>query len=260
MFFRFYDRPGHHLPLEEQAVLKKELFAIAQTSFDPVPDYQCLSSRSDALEDKLIVVAYTDGPESSRAVAFTSAIYLDVPDVPHAVLHTGLTIAMPRVQRTGILMQLFVKLFLHEMPLHPGGMWVTTLAAVLSSLVQTGTMLSKPYPWVATPTRQPQPQREHLAIARAIDERYRGKMLIAPDAVWDAEHFVFRGSVDWEAGEGFKKDGDDARFWHRDGGANDFFRGLMRPGKGDEVLLIGFIDEDRMWEVIERWQQQKSRL
>ncbi|KAF7377590.1 Membrane protein [Mycena sanguinolenta] len=218
MFFRFYHHPGRHLPLSKQVELRKELLAIAQTSFNPIPDYQCLSSRPDALDDKLIVVAYTgtdpaegDGEENKEPdrspcpVAFTSAMYLDVADLEHAVLHTGLTIAAPSVQRTGILVQLFAQLFLHVMPLHPDGVWVTTLAAVLSSLVQSATMLCNTYPCPPNYQSNQQPRREHLAIARAVDERYRAQLLISPDAEWDAESFVFRGSMDWSAAEVFKK-------------------------------------------------------
>ncbi|KAJ7678089.1 hypothetical protein DFH06DRAFT_1422604 [Mycena polygramma] len=270
MFFRFYDHPGRRLPPAKQTELRNELLEVAQTALNPVPDYQCLSARPGALDDKLIVVAYAGteaGPgkesdklnltERPRAVAFTSALYLDVPEVDHPVLHTGLTVAVPSLQRTGILAQLFVQLFQHVVPLHPRGMWVTTLAAVLSSLVQSEKALENTYPCPPSRKNSTGRQREHLAIARAIDERYRAPLLISPAAIWDEESFVFRGSMDWEAAETFKKDVDDARFWHRDQAANEFFRGLMRPGSGDEVLLVGFMDAERLRKEIEQWRHAK---
>jgi hypothetical protein len=276
MFFRFHHHPGRHLPLDKQTELRNELLAIARTCLNPVPDYQCLSSRPDALEDKLIVVAYSGtDPElvdegkinqesdrrPPRAVAFTSAMYLDVPDVAHVVLHTGLTVAVPSVHRTGILGELFAQLFLHVVPLNPEGMWVTTLAAVLSSLVLSEKVLTKTYP--CPPTRRGhrllQPLPEHLAIARAIDERHRAQLLISQDAEWDPEKFVFRGSMDWDAAEVFKKDADNPKFWHRDREATAFFGGLMRSGKGDEVLMVGFVDEERLLEGV-AWQRQKARM
>ncbi|KAJ7182763.1 hypothetical protein C8R43DRAFT_1054741 [Mycena crocata] len=283
MFFRFYNLPGLHLLPEKRAQLRGELLEIARTSLNPVPDYQCLSSRPDALDDKLIIVAYT-GTESddsdetkqersptSGAVAFTSAIYLDVPGLDHPVFHTGLTVAAPSLQRTGILVQLFAQLFLNVLPLHPDGLWVTTLAAVLSSLVQSEKFLYNTYPSPParnqnnsvqrTPAASPGPQ--HRAIAHAVDKQYRATLLISPDAHFDGEMFVFRDSMDWSAAAPFRKDLDDQRFWHRDSEANHFFRGLMRPGKGDEVLLVGFIDLETVWKAIEHWQrrlQQKSRL
>ncbi|KAJ7472362.1 hypothetical protein B0H11DRAFT_2038738 [Mycena galericulata] len=272
MFFRFYNKPGLHLTLAEQTELRRELLEVAQASLNPVPDYQCLSSRPDALDDKLIVVAYADTEDdeenqeptpSQRAVAFTSAIYLDVPSVDHVVMHSGLTVAVPSLRRTGIMAELFAQLFANLMPLHATGMWVTTLAALLSSLVQSEKVLYKTHP--CPPERHgkqkqsPKPLREHLEIACAIDKRYRAELLISPAAVFDEEFFVFRDSVDWDAAVCFQKDVNDVKFWHRDKSANQFFRGLMRAGKGDEVLLVGFMDADRIWEAFEQ-KLQKSKL
>ncbi|KAJ6504108.1 hypothetical protein C8R47DRAFT_968766 [Mycena vitilis] len=263
MFFRYYDCLGRRLPSAKQTELRNELLEVAQTALNPVPDYQCLSARPGALDDKLIVVA--NGLNSKgrpRAVAFTSAFYLNVPAVDHPVLHTGLTVAVPSLQRTGILAQLFVQLFQHVVPLHPRGMWVTALAGVLSSLVQSERVLENTCP--CPPSRQNpagrQRQHEHLAIARAINERYRAPLLISPAAIWDEESFVFRGSMDWEAAETFKKDVDDARFWHRDKAANEFFRGLIRPGSGDEVLLVGFMNAERLRTEIEQWRHATRKL
>ncbi|KAJ7489252.1 hypothetical protein FB451DRAFT_940577, partial [Mycena latifolia] len=52
------------------------------------------------------------------------------------------------------------------------------------------------------------------------------------------------GSMDWDQTVCLRKDVDDVRFWHRDSGSNEYFRRLMRPGKGNEVLrfLVRFID------------------
>ncbi|KAJ7100684.1 hypothetical protein B0H15DRAFT_458631 [Mycena belliarum] len=274
MFFRFYEHPGLHLPPDKQAELRTELLQIARGSLDPVPNYQCLSTSPDALDDKLIVVAYTgtdpddsDEAESEthhpRAVAFISALYLDVPGLAHAVLHTGLTVAAPSVQRSGIVITLCTQLFQHVMPRHPRGIWVTTLAAVLSSLVTTEQFLYNTYP--CSPSRDrasPAPLQEHLAIARTIDARYRAQLLIAPAATFDEAAFVFRGSLAWAPAACFRKDGDDPRFWHRKRGENEYFRALMRPGMGDEALLVGFIDVERIWERLERRrvEREKARL
>ena len=122
--------PGLHLPLSQQAALRAELREIAQAALFPVPDYQCLSSSRNALDDKLIVVAYTGSKDDDEAneqtdprhaVAFASAVYLDVPTIELAVIHTGLTVAVPSLQRTGILAQLYAQLFLNVMPLHGHG-------------------------------------------------------------------------------------------------------------------------------------------
>ncbi|KAK7052228.1 hypothetical protein R3P38DRAFT_2859204 [Favolaschia claudopus] len=284
MFFRCYNRPGLTLSLPEQQELRKELLSVARTCFNPVPDYQCLSSRPDALDDKIIIVAYAEADsmnfeEETKnrrkdntshgehcAVAFTSTLFLDdVPGVRNPVLHTGLTVAIPSVHRTGILAELFAQLFLNVVPMHPEGMWVTTLAAVLSSLVQSERALARSYPSPSAKRSMdndgpPRPSSEYYSIARAIDKRYRAQLLISPKAIWDEESFVFRGSLDWDNQEadGFKKDVDDKRYWHRDEASNVFFRGLMREGKGDEVLLIGFVNEEILWKKLEELQQRQA--
>ncbi|KAJ7040658.1 hypothetical protein C8F04DRAFT_224184 [Mycena alexandri] len=237
--------------------LREQLIDIAQAGLHPIPDYQCLSSRSDVLDDKPIVVGYSGTGDNGgitnsnfpQPVGFTSAIYL-VPGIDHPVLHTGLTVAIPSLQRTGIVMQLFAHLFLRVMPMHTGGMWVTTLAAVSSSLVQTEKVLYKTHSSPQNRSSLP----AHLVIARAIDNPYRPSLLISPDATWDEERFVFRGSMDWHAADSFKKDIDDVHFWRRDGGVNAYFHRLMRLGKGDEMLLVGIVDAERVWETIEQWQ------
>ncbi|KAJ7196289.1 hypothetical protein GGX14DRAFT_403489 [Mycena pura] len=268
MFFRFYDHPGVHLPPAQQAVLRRELLEIARASMNPVPDYQCLSSSADALDDKLIVVAYIDSADSERsqiprAVAFTSALFLDVPAVAHPVLHAGLTVAIPALRRTGIVAQLFVALYQNMIPCHPHGFWVTTLAAVLSSLVKAEKMLCNTHP--APPHRRlgmrsTGPQEAHLAIARAISERHRAALLISPTAEWDEAQFVFRGSLSWDAALCFQKDVDDVRFWHRDKSSNEFFHQLLRPGMGDEVLHVGFANVEKLGKLFGGRQRRETKL
>ncbi|KAJ7131219.1 hypothetical protein C8R44DRAFT_871741 [Mycena epipterygia] len=85
-----------------------------------VPDHR---SRPDRLDENVIVVAYTGTEDDAkrklaipRAVAFTSVMYLNVPGVEYAILHTGLAFAVPSVHRTGILAQLFVQLLQNTIP------------------------------------------------------------------------------------------------------------------------------------------------
>ncbi|KAJ7058928.1 hypothetical protein C8F01DRAFT_1147564 [Mycena amicta] len=245
MFLRFYDRPGITLPPHDQVQLRADLLEVAQTAFDPVPDYQCLSSDANALQDKLIVVAYVEVDETKKPkpIAFASALFLDVPDVTiqHAVLDTGLSVAIPSARRTGILAQLFVELYANVLPHHPRGIWVVTLAAVISSLVQAEKSLDNTFP---SSSGHGTPAAEHLAIARTVNARYRPTLLISPRATWDEEHFVFRGSIESQGPTaGFLKSPEDTRYWHRDKGASEYFRGLL--GEGDEVLLVGFMDWKR---------------
>ncbi|KAJ7705489.1 hypothetical protein B0H17DRAFT_1038119, partial [Mycena rosella] len=165
LFFRFYDQPGFHLPVDKQAELRKELLQMAHASLDPVPNYQCLSSVPDALDDKII--------ESSDAYPPPCRIHvrrLPRRSRPRAcIIHTGLTVAVPSLQRTGILMQLFVQLFQHVMALHPHGMWATALAAVLSSLVQSEKVLYNAHPCL--PYRLQKQRRGALEERRLQESR-----------------------------------------------------------------------------------------
>jgi hypothetical protein len=90
------------------------------------------------------------------------------------------------------------------------------------------------------------PSETHLRIAKEIDKGHRDKMLIAGTAVFEEDTFVFRGSNATEEGVYFMKDLDDKRFWHRDSQQNDFFRALLRKGRGDEVLQIAFFSLKRL--------------
>ncbi|KAJ7461105.1 hypothetical protein FB451DRAFT_1498239 [Mycena latifolia] len=110
--------------------------------------------------------------------------------------------------------------------------------------------------------QSPKPWRQHINTARTIDERYRDKLLISFEGEFDEEAFMFRGSMDWDQAVCLRKDFDDVRFWHGDSGSNEYFYRLMRPGKGDGVLrlLAGFIDADKILDILEERELKKSRL
>lgn len=79
---------------------------------------------------------------------------------------------------------------------------------------------------------------QHLRIAQAIDEHYRHKAFIAPDARFDAETFVFAGSV---KGTVFEKDGVDTRYHHRLAELNRYYGDRLSFGSGDEVLQVAHV-------------------
>ncbi|GME24430.1 hypothetical protein GTA08_BOTSDO11579 [Neofusicoccum parvum] len=238
MEFRFFDKPGQWMPDGALAVLRKTLLRIAATSLHPVPDYQCLGSQQNSLDDKLIVVAY-DG--EGRAVAFTSTFFLDIPSVPEPVLHSGLTVVEAAHRRGSLVMRMFAHLAANVFPRCPKGVWVVCLAEVPSSLGHVTQYLEDVFP---SPEAS-RPSHSHVLIAREISQSFRPELLICPDAQFDEQKFVFRGSNDWDAGACFKKDPNDRQYQHRDPEWNAFFRDLLRPGGGDEVLQIGFCSEER---------------
>lgn len=220
--FQVYDRPGLTLSPSERTQLTQDLRTLAASCLDPIPDYQCLSTAPTALNDKLIV-AMREMQEPWRVIAFVSAIYLQIPlaeDGEFAtVLHTGLACVAPGSRRQGMMGPLFYHLFNHlrtqSMFVH--GLWVTSLAEVSSSLGNIAQYAVDVYP---SPGHDA-PSPVHVRIAEAVSEKHRDAMLIAGDAMFDRERFVFRGSN--PPGSCFRKDTEDPRYHHRDARVNEYY-------------------------------------
>ncbi|CZR56178.1 uncharacterized protein PAC_06066 [Phialocephala subalpina] len=242
LIFTIHDRPGLTYPPAKTAELVDELRQFASLSLNPLPNYQIFSNA----KDKVVVTAHLKTPTGHGALqAFTSAVLIPIPSLPpdeREILHTGLTVIAPSLRRKGMLVQLFSRLILHVYSSRPPNskLWITSLAEVPNSLVHIANFFSDVFP---SPSKTVSGETD-LVIARAIDREHREKMLISPDATFDEERFVFRGS---NGGEGivFRKDVDDEQYWHRDRAMNDFYRGLLR-GEGDEVLQVAWIDAERI--------------
>lgn len=243
--YKTYDRPGLYLTPDQKAALTESLRALGRESLSPLPDYQVFSSAPSNLDDKIIITAHTSIPSSSakRLVAFTSAHTLEIPGFDNPVVNAGLTVVSADVRAQGFLVQLFINLFAVLRRRFSGQkIWLISVAEVPKSLVLFSQFVADVYPSPHYPHAAP--TAEHLFIARAVSEAHRDKMLISPQAVWDEENFVMRGSNLSEEGKCFMKDVDDRRYWHRDMKANDFYRKRFRKMMGDEVLQVGWIDDE----------------
>ncbi|GJE91465.1 hypothetical protein PsYK624_076150 [Phanerochaete sordida] len=236
--FEILDRPGLTLSPAARKKLARDLRDLASTCLHPLPDYQCLSSAPDALDDKLIVTMRAG--RSSRLVAFVSAVYLAIAlhagSAPSTVLHTGLTCVAPALRRQGATQPLFAHLFMHLRAAFPAGLWVTSLAEVPGTLGSLAEVATDVFPSPACAA----PSDVHLRIARAVDARYRGAMRICDAAEFDEEAFVFRGSN--PPGSCFRKDSEDGRYHHREQGLTEYYRGLLGRHKGNEVLQVGYLE------------------
>ena len=104
----------------------------------------------------------------------------------------------------------------------------------MSSLVNVSLFFEQVYP---SPLPQSKLTEKHKKIARAIDRYYRDKIYISNSAVFDNDHFVFRGSVKDTV---FQKNEDDKKYYHRNAYLNDYYKNKMQFHNGDEVLQIGF--------------------
>ncbi|KAM3065055.1 hypothetical protein ACMFMF_011367 [Clarireedia jacksonii] len=234
-------RPGITLPNSKQKIgLQADLCALGRVCLDPLPCYQVFDLASPTtLDDKLIVTIR----QGHQLIGFVSAVLLDIDGLETPVLHTGITVIDPQHRKTSMKRLLFSNLFMKVLSEYPQGIWVTSLAEVITSLVQFAHYTTEVFPapqWIRQMGTS-RPSSVHLMIAKQISSRHRPKMCVSPTASFDEKTFVFSGSNDWLEGKAFLKDVDDPLRLHRDAEASQFFRQLLRKGSGDEVLQVGFL-------------------
>jgi hypothetical protein len=242
LIFSLHDRPGLSWTPARCHEIRSELRKVASHCLSPLPSYQCLSSSPHAFDDKLLIIARSR--TTNEIVAFVSAVYLPVPDIP-LLLHTGLTCILPEYRRSGLTIMLFHHVFVHMVSQHPGGFWLSSLAEVPSSLVSINTYATNVFP---SPPPGKRPSDTHLHIARTVSEKHRDAMLITPTAIFEEDAFVFRGSN--PVGSPFRKDVDDPVYHHRRTATNEYYRSLFRRNMGDEAFQVGFVDPNRIMEAM----------
>lgn len=246
----YLHRPGLTLSDGQVQRLNRELREVAATCFDAIPEYQCLVPGRAALSDKVMTLARR--PDGSLA-GFCSSVLLPVEGIGE-VFHAGLTCVHidDRGQRLThrLVYRLMMTYLVKERRLRR--FWVTNCACVLSSLGSVALNFDQVHP---SPFREGPPSREHLRIAAAIDQHHREALAIEPEATFDPQAFVFRDSVQ---GTVFEKEGDDARYHHRNPAINDFYRDRMRFERGDEVLQIGQVGMRTCFGYLSRRKQSKA--
>jgi hypothetical protein len=219
-----FPNPSKEISVEAQKALQASLRGLGAACFSRLPDYQVFSENlSEAFGDKILVTIR----HQDKIIAFASAVLIPIPHLEEPVVHTGLTVIHPDHRKSaGVSQLLFGNLFLHLMADYPKGVWTTTLAEVISSLVHISKYASKVYPSPQWEQERgvPGPSSVHIDIAREISRSHRAKMNISPTATFDEKLFVFRGSNDHTGGQMFMKDVDDQKHWHRDLEASQFYR------------------------------------
>jgi hypothetical protein len=216
--------------------LHSEIQQLGALCFTQTPHYQVfLPTVKAAFANKHLVLLRHE----QNLVAFVSAIPLRIEGILQPVIHTGLVVIHPQYRRSNAILQhLYGNLFVAILMEHPAGFWVTSLAEVVSSLVNVAIYAKDVFP---SPYMQ-FPSQTHLRIAEMVNARYRGSMLVSPDAAFDRARFVFRGSNAHSRGRMFMKDVDNRQYWHRDEKLSQYYRSFLRQGAGDEVLQVGFLD------------------
>lgn len=233
MKIEYLYRPGRNLSDEKLKALVAEIRGVAATCLKDVPDYQCLQGNRESLTDKVITLARD---AEGRLRGFSSAVLIDMPGKGE-VLHLGLTCVMTGYRSLGLTHRLSSKLVSrYVFTRRPvGRVWVTNVACVLSSLGNVASHFDQVFP---APFASRVPGEQHLEVANAIDLHHREKLYILPNAKFDTETFVFRGSVKDTA---FQKSPFDTRYYHRDENLNVYYRRLMNFEEGDEVLQVGTV-------------------
>jgi phage tail protein X len=246
--FEVFDCPGRQWTQAAITEFQEELRGLGAQCLSLLPEYQVFERSEGALDDKLIACARKDG----KVVGFVSAVWLSITGLADPVLHTGLTIVHPDHQQTGLVINLLAALSPYTLGKYPKGLWVTTLAEVISSLVRVTLFATQTFPspqWIReNPSGKPSPT--HLLIALEISLKHRDKMLISPDAVFEECTFVFRGSNASAQGSVFNKDIEDQRYWHRDEKRSRYYKSLMRRNAGDEVLQISFVEPAHLMQAL----------
>jgi hypothetical protein len=228
--YEYHHRPGRRWDDDTLGRYVREFRDVASTCFDELPEYQCLSGSREELADDVITVARTT---SGKMVGFSSAVLLPVERVG-TVLHLGLTCVRSDARGASLSHKLTSKLVTRYLVTRSpvSKLWMTSVACVLSSLGNIALNFDDVYP---SPLREGPPSETHLRIARAFDAHHRARAFVRPDATFDAENFVFRGSG---RDTPFQKDETDARYYHRNAPLNDYYRNLMRFEDGDEILQV----------------------
>ena len=220
------------LPASKRARLLKELRSVARECFGEIPEYQCLLKDGSGLADKVIAVARD---QHGELLGFSSAARLSVPEVGD-VLHLGLTCVSQQARGLGLThtlsARLLTRVLLTRSPLKR--LWISNVACVLSSLGNVARHFEEVYP---SPYFRA-PSVTHVLIAESISRHHRALIAIEPEATFDREAFVFRGSVQ---GTMFMKSPQDTRYFHRDLNLTQYYLDLMNLNHGDEACQVGWI-------------------
>ncbi|MCX7957638.1 MAG: hypothetical protein N3B13_01145 [Deltaproteobacteria bacterium] len=251
-FFEYVEFPGRYMNPTRLVSLVNDIRDCASTCFDTLPEYQCIKGTREEMSDKIISLAYR---EDGVLAGFCSTVVLPVDHIGK-VLHLGLTCVRPEDRGGKLTHKLMTKVLVNyifrKKPI--GKLWITNCACVLSSLGNVAMYFDNIYP---SPFGLKTPTWKHHLIANTIDHHYREKMYILPDAKFDSEHFVFRGSV---SNTPFEKSTEDRKYYHRIGFLNDFYNSIMDIDRGDEVLQVGTVSALSVLKYFHRLKKAKALL
>jgi hypothetical protein len=234
----YHGSPGLNWSDDDIVATTEAFRSVASSCFNgQVPEYQCLLGTRECLEDKVITIARSS--DDGKIIGFCSAVLFHVPGLSDPVLHTGLTCVVPEARRLGLVRALLSSLLTNFAlrSFRPWRtIWLTNLAAVVSSLGAFSSTFDDCYPSPRFPDAAP-PSETHLLIARHFVANTDRITILNPKAEFDETKFVFEGA---NRGNMFAKD--KGANPHRSNAVNTFFESRLDFERDDEMLQVAWLN------------------
>lgn len=264
---RTYDQPGRWMSSSSLESMVQELRQIARDSLDEIPSYGVFSGNREALENRVISIAY----DKSEPVGFTAMCYLPPIDaamvdkyenqlqttqsswnqyilhlifrnVLHLyqgpILHLGLTMIAKKHRGKGIQSSIFLKcLILPVLNQRKLFFPVTNIAASPAGVGAVSDYFFMTYPTYHSNGRR---LAFHLATAQHVLASYRHEFGCSTLATLEESTFVVRGSNDAAGGGAsvfIKEDGKPVS-QYKNSLCNEYCASLLQLEKGDELFQV----------------------
>jgi hypothetical protein len=240
-----YDRPGRWMDDGALGELRAALVGVASAAIPGPLQYGVFLPSRAPFENRLIVTARDTA--TGEVVGFNAMPSLPVRIEGRGVtvLHLGLLVIHPRFQRRGLQGLLYALggfSAFHRIPGRP--VWLSNVTEVPAIVGAMSDNFANVFPSYAD--SRPRPDA-HLALARAIMAQHRHEFGVGPEATFDEERFVIRGSYTGGS-DALKKTFGQAPKYRVDA-CNAFCERELDYGRGDDLLQIGQLDKA----VIARW-------
>lgn len=238
---RIIERPALWMDDAALATLQGQLRLIASKTL-PAGDltYGVFAPDGERLRETVITLV-TDAADTPIAFNALAIMLVDVGPQPVQVLHLGLVMVDPAVQKQNlswVLYGLTCFLIFSRRQLRP--IWISNVTQVPAVVGMVDQMFSDVWP---APRAGPR-RLSHLMLARAIMANQRDVFGVGNEATFDEAKFVISNAYTGGS-DALKKTWDTAPK-HRDTAYNTYCAEILNYGRGDDVLQLGLMDMGAM--------------
>ncbi|MEZ4417210.1 MAG: hypothetical protein R3E10_15760 [Gemmatimonadota bacterium] len=237
-----FERPGLWMEAGERDALLADLRTVADRCAGPdVLRYGVLSGAPGMLERALIALLVRR--DSGEPIGFNAMFLLDVElgGRCQRILHTGLSMLVPRHRRAGLSLALYGAPALLAFARNRfRRLWVTNVSQVPAAI---GMFAHNLHDVVPAPGVRPALRIPHRDIATALMAEHRAVFGVGADAVFDPERFVIRNAYTGGS-DGLKKPFS-ACAAHRDSTVNHYCQEHLDYERGDDFLQVGSLSLPR---------------